>query len=79
MKAFLRPLRAVSVRQKPMSRYEARPTPSQPRNTAEVVVGQDEHQHRGDEKVEVGEEPPPARVMRHVADRVDVDQRAHAR
>jgi hypothetical protein len=43
---------------------------------AEVVVGQDEQQHRGHEQVHVAEEPAPLRVLRHVADREDVDQRA---
>ena len=64
--------------QKPISRYDARPTPSQPRNSAEVVLGEHQREHRGDEQVEVGEEPAPARVVLHVADRVDVDQRADA-
>ena len=45
---------------------------------AEVVLGQHQHQHRGDEQVEVAEEPAPAGVVRHVADGVDVDQRADA-
>ena len=40
------------------------------------VVAQDEQQHRGDEQVELTEEPPPARVVAHVADGVQVDQRA---
>jgi hypothetical protein len=42
------------------------------------VVAEDQQQHRRDEQVQVGEEPPATRVVRHVADRVDVDQRAHA-
>ena len=42
------------------------------------AVAQHQQQHRRDEQVQVGEEPPPARVVRHVADRVDVDQRADA-
>src|SRR3712207_7713166 len=40
------------------------------------VVAQHQQEHRGDEQVEVPEEAPPARVVLHVADRVDVDQRA---
>ena len=44
----------------------------------QVVVGQHQQQHRGDEQVHVAEEPPPAGVVRHVADRVDVDERANA-
>ena len=43
-----------------------------------VVVAEDQQQHRGDEEVEVAEEPPAARVVRHVADRVHVDQEADA-
>ena len=44
----------------------------------QVVVGQDQQQHGGDEQVEEGEEPAPPLVVGHVADRVDVDQAAHA-
>ena len=44
----------------------------------EVVVGQHQQQHRGDEEVEVAEEPAPALVVGHVADGVDVDQPADA-
>ncbi len=40
------------------------------------VAGQDEQQHAEHEQVEVGEEAPVARVVGHVADRVDVDQQA---
>ncbi len=42
----------------------------------EEVVREDEQQHRDHEQVQVGEEPPVARVMAHVADRVDVDEEA---
>ena len=42
------------------------------------VVGQHEHQHREGEQVEVDEEPRVPRVAVHVADRIQVDQRAHA-
>ena len=41
-----------------------------------VAVAEDQQQHRRDEQVQVGEEPAAAGVVRHVADRVDVDQRA---
>ena len=41
----------------------------------QVGVGQHQQQHRGHEQVEVGEEPALVRVVLHVADRVDVDQR----
>ena len=44
----------------------------------QVVVGQHQQQHRGQEQVHVAEEPAPLRVVRHVADREDVDQRADA-
>ena len=44
----------------------------------QVVVGQHQQQHRGDEEVEEGEEAAPALVMGHVADGVDVDQAADA-
>ena len=43
------------------------------------VAGQDQQQHREHEQVEVGEEPPVARVVAHVADRVDVDEQADRR
>ena len=42
----------------------------------QVAVGQHEREHRRDEQVEVREEPAPVRVVLHVGDRVDVDQRA---
>ena len=44
----------------------------------QVVVGQDEQQHRGDEQVEESEEAAPSIIMRHVADGVHVDQTADA-
>jgi hypothetical protein len=40
------------------------------------AVRQDEQEHREHEQVQVGEEPPVARVVAHVADRVDVDEQA---
>ena len=43
------------------------------------VAGQDQQQHAEHEQVEVGEEAPVARVVAHVADRVDVDQQADRR
>ena len=66
--------------QKPISRYEQRPTPSQPTNITEEVRAEHEHQHEGGEQVQVREV---ARVLRvrllvHVGGRVDVDQRADA-
>jgi hypothetical protein len=62
--------------QKPIRRYDARPTPSQPRS--EIVGREHQHQHRGHEQVEVSEEATATRVVLHVTDRVDVDQRANA-
>ena len=44
----------------------------------QVVVGQDEQQHRGDEQVEESEEAAPPIVVRHVADGIHVDQAADA-
>ena len=49
------------------------------REQQQEVVRQDEQQHAEHEQVEVGEEAPAARVVGHVADRVDVDQHAHGR
>ena len=43
-----------------------------------VVVAEHQQQHRGDEQVEVPEELAAPRVVLHVADRVQVDQRADA-
>ena len=45
---------------------------------AEVVVGEHQQQHRGEEQVQVREEPAAPGIFGHVADRVDVDQRADA-
>ena len=44
----------------------------------QVVVSQDEQQHRGDEKVEESKEAAPAVVVGHVADGIDMDQAADA-
>ena len=43
------------------------------------VVGRHQRQHGEGEERQVGEEPRPVRVVRHVADRVDVDERRHRR
>ena len=43
------------------------------------VAREDQQQHREHEQVQVGEEAPVARVVAHVADRVDVDQQADRR
>ena len=53
---------------------DALPTHVEP----EVVVGEDEQQHRRHEQVQVGKKATPRRVVGHVADGVDVDQRTHA-
>jgi hypothetical protein len=37
------------------------------------VVGRDQRQHEEGEKAQVGEEPRPVRVVRHIADGIDVD------
>src|SRR5262249_32995725 len=42
------------------------------------VVGEDQDEHRGDEEVQVGEEARHVGVVRHVADRVTVDQEPDA-
>ena len=42
------------------------------------MADEDQREHRRDEQVEVAEEPAAARVVLHVADGVDVDQRADA-
>ena len=43
------------------------------------VVREDEHEHREDEEVQVGEEAPVPFLLLHVSDAVDVDERAHER
>ena len=43
----------------------------------QVVVGEHQYQHRGDEQVQVAEELASIGVVRHVAERIDVDQRAN--
>ena len=45
---------------------------------AQVVVGEHQQQHRREEQVQIREKPTAVRVFGHVADRVDVDQRADA-
>ena len=45
----------------------------------EEAAREDQQQHREHEQVQVGEEAPVARVVAHVADRVDVDQQADRR
>src|SRR5690606_29010180 len=44
----------------------------------EDVVVEDEYQHRREERVQISEELPTLRIMRHVSDRIEMDQRAHA-
>ena len=43
----------------------------------QIVAGH-QHQHGEAEQAEIAEKPPASRVMAHVADAVDVDQRRHA-
>ncbi len=45
----------------------------------QVVVGEDEQQHRREEQVQISEEAAAPLVVLHVPDRVQVDQRADAR
>ena len=54
------------------------PTPSQPRKVTTQVLAEHEHQHREHEEVQVEEELRELRVAVHVADRVQVDERADA-
>ena len=54
------------------------PTPSQPRKVTSRLLAEHEHQHREDEQVQVEEELRELRVAVHVADGVQVDQRADA-
>src|SRR5438067_94542 len=44
----------------------------------QVVVGQDERQHEEHEQIQVREEPVVAGVLPHVADGIDVDEKANA-
>ena len=45
----------------------------------EEVVGRHQHQHGEGEEREIGEEARPVRIVRHVADRIDVDERRDGR
>ena len=79
-KAFLPAVAALArvSNQNEMRKYEQVPTPSQPRNVTSRLLAEHEHQHREDEQVQVQEELRELRVAVHVADRVQVDQRADA-
>ena len=54
------------------------PTPSHPRKVTRRLFAEHEQQHREDEQVQVDEELREVLVAVHVADRVQVDQRADA-
>ena len=56
---------------------EAHPLPADEHE--EVVVGQDEKEHREHEEVQIGEVAGVARVPAHVPGRVDVDDEPHSR
>ncbi len=77
--AFL-PATAAEFRsnQNEISRYEQRPTPSQPEEREQEVRAEHEHEHRRREQVHVREEAAEAGIAVHVPDRVQVDQRADA-
>ena len=79
MNAFL-PARALSgsSNQKPISRYDARPDAFPADEQHEQRPAEHQQQHEEQEQVEVREVARVARVVLHVADRVDVDQRADA-
>lgn len=74
-KAFLAARRGVLVLPEAdqQVRRQADALPAQ--EEAHEVGREHEHQHRGDEEVEVAEEPAPPRVVLHVAHRVQVDER----
>ena len=77
-KAFLAAVAADGLCcQKPISRYDAKPDAFPADVEPEEVVGEHEEQHRSEEEIEVGEELTTLGVVRHVADRVDVDQRTY--
>ena len=79
MKAFLPALAAESlleVEADEQVRGEADALPADEHQ--QEARGQHQHQHEEHEEVQVGEEAPVALFVRHVADRVDVDQEADA-
>jgi len=62
----------------PISRYDARPTPSQPRYSVTKPLPSTRSSIDATKQVQVPEEAPPVSIRGHVADRVDVDQAADA-
>jgi hypothetical protein len=75
MNAFLAAATALGrSHQKPIRRYDERPTRPQPASR----MTKHEHQHREHEQVQVGEEAPFLAVAVHVPDRVGVDQEPDA-
>ena len=67
------------VYQKPIRRYETTPDRFPAEEQLQEVVAHHEHQHREREQRDVAEEPLVARVVVHVADRVDVHGERHER
>ena len=74
------PARALSgsSNQNPINRYDASPTPSQPTNSTNNDRPKHQHQHEKQEQIQIGEVAAVTFVALHVADRIDVDQRADA-
>ena len=70
---------AFSLNQKPISRYEQRPDAFPADEQHRIVAAEHEQQHEEDEQVQIREVARVARVVLHVADAEDVDQRADAR
>ncbi len=60
--------------QKPISRYEQRPTSSQKMKIMKTFARGDQAEHREAKERQIGEKPRITRVVVHVAHRVDVDQ-----
>ena len=80
MNAFLPASDALFfLNQNPISRYEQSPTPSQPTNMSGQVAAQHQQQHEEGEEVQVREVADALLVVGHVAERVDVDERADRR
>ena len=67
------------LRPEPDQQVRAQPHALPPEVQHEVVGSEDEHQHEEHEQVHVGEEAPVPRIASHVADGIDVDQRADPR
>ncbi len=68
----------VPLKIKPDQQIRAQAHPFPANEHQRIVVGQYERQHGKHEQVQVAEEAVVAVLMRHVADRINVDQHAHA-